>query len=105
MGVQEEVIKAELYKLLVYDPGAFFLRHRDTEKSPGMFGTLVIVLPSEHAGGELVVSHGEKEVTVSLANNEVSAIRFAAVASTIPETCSRPRRHSACTPLVSPRRC
>jgi len=78
MGVQEEVIKAELYKLLVYDPGAFFLRHRDTEKSPGMFGTLVIVLPSEHAGGELVVSHGEKEVTVSLANNEVSAIRFAA---------------------------
>jgi len=77
MGVQD-VTCAELYKLLVYDPGAFFIKHRDTAKSPGMFGTLVVVLPSEHTGGELVVNHGGKEVTMSLANNEVSEIRFAA---------------------------
>jgi hypothetical protein len=33
-------VEAELYKLLVYDEGSFFVEHRDTEKSPGMFGTL-----------------------------------------------------------------
>jgi len=39
-------MSAELYKLLVYDEGSFFKEHRDTEKSDGMFGTLVVVLPS-----------------------------------------------------------
>ena len=43
-----------------------------------MFGTLVIVLPSEHSGGELVVRHGSEEVTLSLDNDETSQIRFAA---------------------------
>lgn len=33
----------ELYKLLVYDEGSFFVTHRDTEKSPGMFATLMDV--------------------------------------------------------------
>jgi hypothetical protein len=46
-------VAAELYKLLVYDQGSFFVSHRDTEKAPGMFATLVIVLPSISAGGEL----------------------------------------------------
>ena len=46
LGVSGEV-QAELYKLLVYDAGSFFVSHRDTEKAPGMFATLVIVLPSE----------------------------------------------------------
>ena len=45
-------VSAELYKLLVYDTGSFFLAHRDTEKADGMFGTLVVVLPSAHRGGE-----------------------------------------------------
>jgi hypothetical protein len=34
VGVSEPVT-AELYKLLVYDPGSFFVSHRDTEKTPG----------------------------------------------------------------------
>ena len=33
---------ADLYKLLVYDPGSFFVNHRDTEKAAGMFATLII---------------------------------------------------------------
>jgi hypothetical protein len=33
---------------------------RSTEKAPGMFATLVIVLPSEFTGGEIHVSHGGK---------------------------------------------
>src|SRR5207248_6991658 len=37
--------------------GSFFAPHRDTEKTPGMFATLVICLPSRHEGGTLVVEH------------------------------------------------
>lgn len=35
-----------LYKLLLYEPGSFFLPHRNTGKEDRMFATLVIVLPS-----------------------------------------------------------
>ncbi|HEY6845691.1 MAG TPA: hypothetical protein VI320_05700, partial [Terracidiphilus sp.] len=35
-------VAAEFYKLLVYDEGAFFVSHRDSEKTAGMFATLVI---------------------------------------------------------------
>lgn len=48
---------AQLYKLLVYEKGSFFAPHRDSEKSAGMFATLVVCLPSKHDGGTLVVSH------------------------------------------------
>ncbi|KAL8711917.1 MAG: hypothetical protein Q9225_007037 [Loekoesia sp. 1 TL-2023] len=48
-------IRPELHKLLLYDPGAFFDKHRDTEKAQGMFSTLVIALPSEHTGGDVNV--------------------------------------------------
>ena len=71
-------VSAELYKLLVYDEGSFFKEHRDTEKSDGMFGTLVIVLPSAHRGGELVIRHAGRETTVNLSGGEVSELAFAA---------------------------
>ncbi|KAI0148466.1 hypothetical protein GGR57DRAFT_505256 [Xylariaceae sp. FL1272] len=50
-------VPGELYKLLIYEKGAMFKAHTDTEKVPGMFGTLVISLPSPHEGGDLVVKH------------------------------------------------
>ncbi|OAL55584.1 hypothetical protein IQ07DRAFT_172094 [Pyrenochaeta sp. DS3sAY3a] len=56
MGVQVAT-QAHKYKLLLYEEGAFFKAHRDTEKMPGMFGTLVICLPSLHTGGEVVLVH------------------------------------------------
>ena len=34
-----------------------FSRIDSTEKAPGMFGTLVICLPSEYEGGAVVASH------------------------------------------------
>ena len=46
-----------LYKLLIYEKGSFFAPHRDSEKTPGMFATLVVCLPSRHEGGTLVVTH------------------------------------------------
>ena len=42
----QTIVKANLYKLLLYEEGALFKPHKDTEKEPGMFGTLVICLPS-----------------------------------------------------------
>jgi predicted 2-oxoglutarate/Fe(II)-dependent dioxygenase YbiX len=55
-GISKKV-QAELYKLLVYEEGSFFAPHRDTEKIPGMFATLVVCLPSRHEGGTLLVTH------------------------------------------------
>ncbi len=56
LGIGEKV-NAQLYKLLVYEKGSFFAPHRDTEKTPGMFATLVVCLPSRHKGGTLIVKH------------------------------------------------
>ena len=56
LGIRRKVT-AELYKLLVYEKGSFFKPHRDSEKMPGMFGTLVVCLPSRHQGGTLILRH------------------------------------------------
>ncbi len=71
-------ISAELYKLLVYDTGSFFVPHRDTEKADGMFATLIIVLPSLYSGGELVVSHQQDAVKLDLCSQQVEEVSFAA---------------------------
>jgi predicted 2-oxoglutarate/Fe(II)-dependent dioxygenase YbiX len=77
LGVKGQVT-AELYKLLVYDKGSFFVSHRDTEKAPGMFATLVVALPSNSDGGELVVRHNDREVRLDLQSDEPSEVAFAA---------------------------
>lgn len=77
LGVGEPV-SAELYKLLIYDNGSFFVSHRDTEKKPGMFATLVLALPSLSSGGELVVRHKGREVKLDLACDEPCEMAFAA---------------------------
>ncbi len=48
-------VKAHLYKLLLYEEGCFFARHRDSERLDGMFATLVLELPSVYEGAELSV--------------------------------------------------
>lgn len=77
LGVTEPVA-AELYKLLIYDKGSHFVSHRDTEKAPGMFATLIITLPSVHAGGELVVRHKGREVRLDMRCDDPSEAAFAA---------------------------
>jgi 2OG-Fe(II) oxygenase superfamily len=77
LGVSDPV-SADLYKLLIYDKGSFFVSHRDTEKAPGMFATLVVALPSLASGGELVVRHKGREVKLDLASDETSEMAFAA---------------------------
>ncbi|CAJ2512875.1 Uu.00g009940.m01.CDS01 [Anthostomella pinea] len=54
LGVPNVPISLHLYKFLLYKEGGHFAKHRDT-KEDDMFATLVVQLPSEHQGGELVV--------------------------------------------------
>lgn len=56
--------KGSLHKLLVYKTGSFFTSHHDSEKEDGMFGTVVIQLPSRYEGGELVVRHNGKSESI-----------------------------------------
>jgi len=71
-------VTAEFYKLLLYGEGSFFVGHRDTEKAPGMFATLVVVLPSVHGGGDLVVRHAGREARLSLRCGDPAEAAFAA---------------------------
>ncbi|MDO9714056.1 2OG-Fe(II) oxygenase [Paracraurococcus lichenis] len=71
-------VSAEFYKLLLYEPGGFFVGHRDTEKAPGMFATLVLGLPADAAGGDLVVRHRGREVRLSLRPEDPAEVAFAA---------------------------
>jgi hypothetical protein len=54
---QASALKVELDKLLIYERGQFFLPHQDSEKCDGMIGTLVVVMPSDYAGGDVAVEH------------------------------------------------
>jgi hypothetical protein len=77
LGVADPV-EAELYKLLVYDTGSFFVPHRDTEKVPGLFATIVLALPSVSTGGDLIARHRGREMRLELRCEEPSDIAFAA---------------------------
>lgn len=57
LHLEHERLECELYKLLIYTKGGFFLPHRDSEKKKGMVASLVVVLPNKFNGGELVVQH------------------------------------------------
>ncbi|GAM24051.1 hypothetical protein SAMD00019534_072260 [Acytostelium subglobosum LB1] len=78
MALVNETVTAELYKLLVYDKGSFFLPHRDSEKADNMFGTLVLSLPCPQRGGDLVINHSGRDEVVSLENDSISTIKWTA---------------------------
>ena len=62
-------VRAEPYKLLLYEEGCIFKPHRDTEKVPGMIATLVLSLPSKHSGGIVQASHGGETMELDTASN------------------------------------
>ena len=69
LGIEDYEISATLYKMLIYEKGDFFLPHKDSEKEKGMFGTLIIGLPSKHTGGELLIRFDGKEEHVDFAED------------------------------------
>ena len=58
LGLPENtVLIPHLHNMLIYTPGQFFKTHQDTEKLDGMVASMVIILPSPHIGGDLVIKH------------------------------------------------
>ncbi|KAK0184839.1 hypothetical protein F5146DRAFT_1228479 [Armillaria mellea] len=51
----KKVLRSELYKLNVYCEGDFFKAHKDTPRAENMMGSLVIVFPTPHERGSLVL--------------------------------------------------
>lgn len=62
LHLEHERLECELYKLLIYTKGGFFLPHRDSEKKNGMVASLVVVLPNKFNGGELIVQHEGRSI-------------------------------------------
>ena len=78
LGCPLDRLDAHLYKLLIYEPGGFFVSHRDTEKADGMIATLSISLPVAGTGGEIVVRHRGRERAIDMNAAEPSELAFAA---------------------------
>jgi hypothetical protein len=69
-------LRAEFHGMLVYGPGQFFRRHKDSEKSDDMVATLAVTLPSSFRGGSLVIEHGGETVTSRGSKSRLSFVAF-----------------------------
>jgi hypothetical protein len=73
---KKSTLKAELHNMLIYESGCFFKPHQDSEKKDGMVASLVVVLPSEHTGGELIIEHNGKKETFKSKQTKIPKISF-----------------------------
>ncbi|KAL1719101.1 hypothetical protein EV715DRAFT_199600 [Schizophyllum commune] len=62
-GDANKRVICELYKLNVYGQDSSFKAHKDTPRSDTMFGSLVVVFPTPHGGGALILRENGKEWT------------------------------------------
>lgn len=69
-------LRAELHNLLIYQQGQFFAPHQDSEKRTGMIGTLVLCLPCQGEGGELVIEHQGKKKVFGIARKDITLMAF-----------------------------
>ncbi|ETS04714.1 hypothetical protein M419DRAFT_73614 [Trichoderma reesei RUT C-30] len=60
-------VSAKPHKLLLYEKGSFFKRHKDSEKEAGMVATLVVCLPGIHKGGDVHLSFGPERRVLATA--------------------------------------
>ena len=72
LGVNSQFVRAQLDKLLLHEQGGCFKKRRDTEKTKGLFATLMIQLPSSFTGGSFVVSRNGQTQTFCLQEAETS---------------------------------
>lgn len=76
MGLPENAkLKAELHNMLIYSQEQFFKKHQDSEKLEGMVASLIVVLPSAHIGGNLVIKHNKDEYCFSSENIDEDRIK------------------------------
>ncbi|KAF5359065.1 hypothetical protein D9758_004795 [Tetrapyrgos nigripes] len=72
LGTEAQVTTSvELYKLLLYKTGSHFAKHQDTQKQAGMYGSLIILLPSEYTGGELILTHSDTSKIFDFSNDSL----------------------------------
>ncbi len=71
-------LQAELYKLLVYEPGQFFRPHQDSEKLANMVGTMTVELPSVYRGGSTIVEHRGQKITFRRSKYSAEYLTFTA---------------------------
>ena len=55
-------LKVELHEMNIYARGGFFKDHVGTCYSDKMLGSLVVCLPTQFSGGELIVRHNKQEI-------------------------------------------
>eukprot|EP01114_Cavostelium_apophysatum_P022330 TRINITY_DN8043_c0_g1_i1.p1 TRINITY_DN8043_c0_g1~~TRINITY_DN8043_c0_g1_i1.p1 ORF type:complete len:227 (-),score=35.64 TRINITY_DN8043_c0_g1_i1:487-1167(-) len=71
-------VEARLDKVLIYDAGSFFKTHVDTPRGSTHFGSLVIVPPCKHVGGDLIVRHNGEEKTFNFSTSSKKASTYVA---------------------------
>lgn len=71
-------LAARLYKMLLYQPGQFFVPHQDSEKSDNMIGTLTVTLPSMYSGGSTSIEHRGQKVTYRPSRSRDRSLTFVA---------------------------
>ena len=75
-----------MYKLNIYARGGFFKVHVDTPRLEKMFGSLVVCLPTQFTGGELIVRHDKQEIKYdwsSTASDTSNTLQWAAFFSDV----------------------
>jgi hypothetical protein len=78
LGLNQYDVKANFYKMLIYEKDGFFLTHQDSEKEVGMFGTLVINLPSLHKGGALEITFDGETISFNPSNEDLYHLNYTA---------------------------
>jgi hypothetical protein len=72
----ESSLDAQLHSMLLYEPGQFFAAHQDSEKDDQMIASLVVLLPSRSAGGDLVVAHRGESVRYKGSASSLAFVAF-----------------------------
>jgi len=73
---KQESLTAQLHSFLIYEPGQHFLPHQDSEKHDGMVATLVVILPSPHRGGTLIIDHKREQKRYQSSSHAANKLTF-----------------------------
>ena len=75
--------RVKIFLKVLKDTGSFFKPHKDTPRAENMFASLVIVFPTPHEGGSLVLRHKEQEWTFNPTSSGKSEIGYIAFYSDV----------------------
>jgi hypothetical protein len=78
LGLVNADLKADLYKMLIYQKDQHFMPHQDSEKFDGMVATLIAVLPSRHCGGDITIHHHDEKKIIKTDKLPLDKIQFIA---------------------------